>query len=404
MKRSAFIGAAVGLACAAGFAGCGDTKTGTAGGGSGDSGKPIKIGFAMGFTGATNAYDGPVFDGARVAIQDLNAKGGIDGRKIEIVKADTKSDLPSVAPAGLSVLEKGADVVVTSCDYDFGAPAAREANKQGKFAIGCAGDPLYGKQGIGPLTFNTLTGTPVEAGVMSALAQKNGWKRAYVLADTTIQYSKRGCDYVEQSFKASGITVAGKDTFQNADNSISPQVGRMKSADADFIVLCSFLPGATSAIRQIRSAGIDLPIVGQAGVDGRIVAGGVPKLSDLYYTNIGSLRAESPVAELRRLGSEYDKLTGGGLAKTQDYAPILGYAAIETIARAVAGAGSTDGAEMAKAVEGFKDEKLVTGATTYSSECHTPIARAMAVSKVEQGKVKVVEAALNPVNVPKAPC
>ena len=53
MKRSAFIGAAVGLACAAGFAGCGDTKTGTAGGGSGDSGKPIKIGFAMGFTGAT---------------------------------------------------------------------------------------------------------------------------------------------------------------------------------------------------------------------------------------------------------------------------------------------------------------------------------------------------------------
>lgn len=418
MSRSYAAVSAAALVCAVALAACGGSSESSSGkaSSSGSSGtkasskasepkSPVKIGFAMGFTGGTNAFDGPVFGGAQVAIDEINAKGGIDGRKLEILKGDTRSDIPSVESAALDVLDQGAQIVVTSCDYDFGGPSARAANQQGKLAIGCAGDPLYGKQGIGPLTFNTLSTTPSEAGVIAALAQKKGWKRAYILADTTIQYSKRGCQYVEQALKATGIAIAGKNTFQNGDNSIAPQVSRIGPSGADFIALCSYLPGVTSAVRQIRSAGIEIPIAGQAGVDGGLIAGGVPHLSELYYPNYGSVHGGSPNPLLNRLGREYDALTDvPSLKETQDYAPILGYASIQTVAKAIEQTGSTDGATLAKAIEGFTDVELVSGKTSYSSQCHTPIERPWVVSMVKDGKVSVVDAALKPINLPKAPC
>ena len=58
-----------------------------------------------------------------VAVADINAAGGVDGRKIEVIHVDAKSDLNLSATAALEVIEKGADVVVPMCDADFGAPA-----------------------------------------------------------------------------------------------------------------------------------------------------------------------------------------------------------------------------------------------------------------------------------------
>ena len=55
---------------------------------------------------------------------------------------------------------------------DFGSPAARVANKAGKVAIGCAGGLAYGVQGVGPLTFNTYSGSATEGAIMAEWAHK----------------------------------------------------------------------------------------------------------------------------------------------------------------------------------------------------------------------------------------
>jgi branched-chain amino acid transport system substrate-binding protein len=363
---------------------------------------PIKIGFAMGFTSWANAFDGPVFNGAKLAIEDINAAGGINGRLLEILEADTQSDLTKVEAAALTVLDQGAHIVVTTCDYDYGAPAARAANKQGVLAIGCAGDPLYGKEGIGPLSFNVLATTPNEAGVMSSFAQRKGWTNAYLFADTSIQYSLRGCDYIEESFTATGIGVAGKDTFQNSDTSVAPQVSRMKSTDADFIVLCSYVPGVTAAIRQIRAAGIDLPILGMLGVDGRLVSTGTENLSDLYYLNLGSIRPDSTSLFLIELGVRYEEMVGN--FETSDYGPILGYTEIQAVALAIEATGSTDGATLAAYMETFQNVPTAVGPLTYSTQCHAPINGRMFVAEVQNGTVKFNADPMTPINVPEASC
>src|SRR5205823_3141185 len=159
----------------------------------------------------------------------------------------------------------------------------------------------------------------------------------------------------------------------NKDASIAPQVAGLRTASrsADVVVLCSYLPGVTGAVRQIRAAGIKLPILGQLGVDGRVISGGVPNLSNFFYVNVGSIHGDDPDARLDRLGRAYQKLVG--TLKVQDYAPILGYAEVEAITAALKKTGGdTNGAKLAKAMEGFKNEPFLVK-LTYSSKCHTPL-------------------------------
>ena len=87
----------------------------------------IVVGFATAETGFMQAYDKPAQDAAMIRIDEINEAGGLLGKQIEVVNADTKTDRAEGAKAGLSVIDAGADMVVVSCDYDFGAPAALTA-------------------------------------------------------------------------------------------------------------------------------------------------------------------------------------------------------------------------------------------------------------------------------------
>ena len=87
----------------------------------------IVVGFATAETGFMQGYDKPAQDAAMIRIAEINAAGGLLGKQIEVVNADTKTDRAEGAKAGLAVIDEGADMVVVSCDSDFGSPAARAA-------------------------------------------------------------------------------------------------------------------------------------------------------------------------------------------------------------------------------------------------------------------------------------
>src|SRR5262245_59497915 len=76
----------------------------------------VTIGFAIALSGWMNAYDGPPLNGAKMAIEEFNAKGGILGKQIKAVIADTKTDVVEGAKAGAEVIAKGAQFMGVSCD------------------------------------------------------------------------------------------------------------------------------------------------------------------------------------------------------------------------------------------------------------------------------------------------
>jgi len=95
--------------------------------------KPILIGFAIAQTGYQLPFD-TGYKTAEIAIEEMNVKGGLLGRKLVTAYCDTKSDREQGAKCGQEMVEKGADLVVVSCDYDLGAPAALVAARAGKIA------------------------------------------------------------------------------------------------------------------------------------------------------------------------------------------------------------------------------------------------------------------------------
>src|SRR3954453_10759288 len=97
--------------------------------------KPIVIGIATAQTGFIAAFDKPAVTGAMIAIADISKSGGVLGRPLKVVTADTKSDLNLGAQAGLSVISKGADVMLVTLDFNYGGPAARAAQSHGLVAV-----------------------------------------------------------------------------------------------------------------------------------------------------------------------------------------------------------------------------------------------------------------------------
>jgi branched-chain amino acid transport system substrate-binding protein len=79
----------------------------------------LTVGFAIAKSGWMEAYDTPAATAAMIRIEEINAAGGLLGRQIKVVEADTRTDRAESAKAGLDVLDQGAEMMVVSCDYDF---------------------------------------------------------------------------------------------------------------------------------------------------------------------------------------------------------------------------------------------------------------------------------------------
>lgn len=365
--------------------------------------EPIVIGAAVSLTGFLTQIDIPILNGMEIAIEEVNANGGVLGRQLQLIRADTKTDIANVPVAALEVIENGADIVVTTCDYDFGGPAARAANETGILAIGCSGSHLYGVQGIGRLTFNTHSGNATEAATIAEFAYSNGWRNPYYLVDPSLEYTKGLCEDFEKVFDnfAGRPSAVGRDTFEPADPSIAPQITRFRATgeSADVIVLCSVQPAEGSAIRQIRASGIDLPIMSGQGAEGTFWLEAVPDVNDVYHDAVGSLGGDDPRPEVNEFFEKYEAKFGPAPTSY----PLFGYATVQTIVKAIEAAGSTEGEALADALDQWKDEEVILGPTTYTPDCHIPLGRGFPIMHWQNGKNVFVEF-INPSRVPEAPC
>ena len=349
--------------------------------------KPV-FGLVMSFSGWFAPVDADTIAGAKLAVADVNAAGGVLGQPIEVVEFDNKSEPPLGADGAVDVIGKGAKAILFPSDFDFGAPGAYVAQQKDVIAFSGASDPKFGVQGVGPLAYSTSNASQAQGALLAEWAYKQkGWKNAYVLLDNTIAYTKSLC----ASFATRWTELAGKegllgqDTFLNNDPSIAAQVTRITGLPKkpDLVFFCSYAPGGPSAIRQIRAAGIDAAIVTGESLDGDYWIGSVPDLSNFYVISYGSKYGDDPDAEVngffKRFEAKYNK-------KADVSYGLRGYAAVQAWAIAAKQAGSLDGAKVAAALDTFDKKSLVIGPTTYTPKLHIQTTRPMAILQATNGK------------------
>jgi branched-chain amino acid transport system substrate-binding protein len=354
----------------------------------------IVFGFSVAQSGPIAAYDDNGTKTAQVFIDDVNANGGLLGKKLRAVFADTKSDRAEGAKAGQEVLRQGADVVFSTCDYDFGAPAALQAQKAGKISIFmCAEDPKAGIAGVGPLSFTSSVAAQVQGASLAEWGyEKKGYRAGYVLLDDSIEYDKSVCAGFDWMFPKKGGKIVGRDTFKNGDASIASQVTRLRNAlsgeKIDAIMLCTYLPGGSSAIRQIRAAGIDLPILNGSSMDGTYWLDAVPDLTNFYVPVQGSIYGDEPRPEVAALIERYKKKFNE--APVTQYAfPI--YTILQLWAKAVEKAGTVDAAKVVAVMNTFKDEPTILGPRSYTPKLHIQDQAPYSIVSISNRTGKVLE-------------
>ena len=353
----------------------------------------IIVGFATAQSGFMQAYDKPAEDAARIRIDEINKAGGLLGKQIETVAADTKTDRAEGAKAGLEVLDKGADLVVVSCDYDFGAPAALAAEAAGKVSFFlCAESVKAGIQGVGPHSFSASVLAAVQGATMAewAYTKKNA-RNFYRLLDTWTEYNKGICDGFDWMLpRLKDAKLVGDDTFKNDDASIAAQITRIKSLpqEPDAIMLCTMMPGAVSAVKQIRAAGIKAPILNGSGMSGGYWLSAIPDLSNFYVPDQGSVYGDDPNPKVNEFNATYKKVTGSDPSSQYVYP---GYVMIDVWAKAVERAKTTDADAVVAELEKMKDEPTLFGPRTFTSELHHQNKGRYLITEINNGKPKVID-------------
>lgn len=348
----------------------------------------ITVGFAIARTGWMEAYDTPAATAARIRIDEINQSGGLLGQQIRVVEADTKTDRAEAAKAGLDVIDQGAQMMVVSCDYDYGAPAALAAEAQGmnSFFL-CAEDVKAGVQGVGPFSFSSSVLAAVQGATMAEWSHaRRDARSAYVLEDTYIEYNKGICKGFDWMFpQLEGASIVGRDTFKNDDASIASQITRIKALprQPDVIMLCSVMPGAAAAVRQLRAAGITSLILNGSAVDGSYWLDAVPDLSGFVVPVQGSIYGDDPRPEVEAFNKAYEARTGARPASQYAYP---GYVLIDLWAKAVERAGTVDGAAVTAELEKMRDEPTIFGPRTFTAELHHQNTALMQIVEITGGK------------------
>jgi branched-chain amino acid transport system substrate-binding protein len=382
------------LACASALllGACGGDDGGSASSGGSDtapkSSEPIVIGAAVAASGFVEPFDKPGLNAFKLAMEDINAEGGIDGRKLELIEGDTRSDINGTPAVAQDLISRKAEVMLVTCDYDFGAPAANVAQKAGivSFTL-CATSPKFGVQGIGDKAYDPMASVGNEGAVLATWAISKGWKKADVMLDGSLAYTRGLCSSFTKFFKELGGEIVAEQKVKQDGTSNGTQVNRLASSGADVAIVCSYPPGGASLVRAIRAADIDIPLISGNGFAGEYWTDAVPGLKDFYAIANSSLFGDDPNDEVNEFTKKY--VAKYGTPSTSSAAG--GYAIGQMLKDAIKRAGGTDGAKLSAALNELKEFPTIVGPVSYDETTHIALDRPLAILRFTDGKAAYEE-------------
>jgi branched-chain amino acid transport system substrate-binding protein len=350
----------------------------------------IVIGWAFDSKGAMAPFDNPALAAAKLRVAQLNAKGGVSGRKLEIRTCDTQGNKATVAKAcALRLLGQKANVLFTTCDVDLAAPVVQTAINRGVLAIApCIGTDQMGPKRFGTkgrLAFSFGNVAQDEGSAMAQYARSRGWKTALIATDTVIVYFKDVVKAFEVRFKQLGGTIVAKESYQSlGGNNVQNAVSRLNAKKADVIVTST--AGAFGAlstlISGLRTLGNNTPVLNSWAGDGTYWVPQNPKVTNYWFVTFASCFGDDPVPGVNALAKKVKAGTGGF---------ITGPSAIDGLVTAIKRAnGSTKGSDLANVMEKFKNVSTISGKVSFSAKLHTVFGRRYRVIRIQNNVPKVV--------------
>lgn len=351
--------------------------------------EPIRIGALYNVTGGMSSIDGPSLNGAKLAVKQINEAGGLlDGRPIELVAIDTRTDQQETAKGAQRLISEGVVAAIGFSDTTFVMAAAPLFQDAGiPFVTSGATHPML-PQWVGDYMFMTPFGDDDQSFAIADYAYDElGARRVVVWTDNSMDFTKALSKFFKERFTARGGEIVAEDFFMMGDTDFSAQIARLKAVQPppDAVFISAIPSEAGLSVKQIREAGLDLPIVSGDGFDTELVATVPgPELANDVYFSTHTYRADDRpevLAFIEAYRAEY------GRDPENAFAP-LGYDALRLVADAIRRAGSAEPKAIRDALAATRGFEGVTGEISYTRPSMVP-PKPVSIISVHNGKYKV---------------
>jgi branched-chain amino acid transport system substrate-binding protein len=365
---------------------------GTTGGHAATAASPIVIGWAFDQKGQMAPFDDPALAAAKIRVAQINAKGGVGGRKLQIKTCDTQNNDQAKAKAcARSLLGAGANIIFTTCDVDFATPVVQEAINRGVLAVApCIGTDQMGPKRFaakGKLAFSFGNVAQDEGSAMAEYAHRRGWKTASLATNTLLVYFKNIVQAFDKRFTQLGGKIVDRESYATGANNVGAAVTRLNSKKADVIVTSTSFGELPALVSGLRSLGNKTPIINSWAGDGTYWLPKSPKVTNYYCVTYASVFGDDPSKDVRKMIAAMKK--AGAPPGTGGF--VGGAAAIDGVVTAIKRAhGSTQGAALAAQLVKFKKVPAFASRISFSASLHTVFGRQYRVIQINNNKAKLV--------------
>ena len=355
-RRYLFLFAAL-LALTLVTAGCGG------GGEESAEGETIKIGFLGGLTGGHSHYGIETLKGMKMAVEDINAAGGVNGKMLEIVEGDHGSNSSEAANVTQKLITQGVSAIVGDPTTGITKSAAQIC-QPAEVILLSAGAVGPGIVEIGDYIYrDTLLDAVAAPAVTKYLAEDLGWKKVALVTTTGLSYSEGLTDIFKPALADNGIEIVAEQSIMEKDTNFSAQVTQLTQKEFDGVVFTGYYTEGALFMKEMRKQGLNQVLVGGDGLLGKELyeLGGDAVQGSMVYAGF-AVDSENASGKTAEFIEKYKAANNGALP---DMFPAQGYDAVMLLADAMKAAESSDPKVFKTSLAETADWEGVTGVITF---------------------------------------
>lgn len=345
--------------------------------GCGDKGT-IKIGAIDPLTGGQAVFGQDSLNGKKMAVEEINAKGGVLGKQIELISEDDGAQAAQAATVATKLITQDKVVAISGAHGSSCTLAVMEVLN--KYGIPCvtpgSSSPKVTSSGCDWIS-RGIPDDRLQSRILVKYAKETDGATKIGVMYSNDDYGKGGFDAAVLAGEEYGIEVIGE-TFMTDDQNFTTQISKLKDAGCDAVMIWTVYAPASLICKQIRDMGWEVNLYGAPGMNN-------PQTFELSDGTVDGLIGTTGFVDsdpdeyvqdwIKRYEEKY------GIAASQTAA--VGYDSIMLIAEAIERAGNTDPEAVQKEIRSTKDFKSLKGMLTINSEtgeyeCEVRLTRANA--------------------------
>ena len=354
--------------------------------GCGKSTDTIKIGEFASLTGKEATFGVSSHEGTVLGVEQINAAGGLLGKKLELLTEDDLSKAGEPATAVNKLISRDGVVAILGEVASSRSLEAAPICQQSQIPMISPSSTNPKVPETGDYIFRVCFIDPFQGTVMANFASKTlKAKKVAIFKDVKSDFSIGLAKFFKEGFLANGGQIVSELDYSGGDKDFKAQLTEIKSAGPDAVFVPGYYTDVALICIQAKQLNLTVPLFGGDGWESdQLVKIGQDAVEGNYFSTHYAPSVDTP--QSMKFVADYEKRFDG---KVPDAMSALGFDSVTVLADAIKRAGTTEGAKVREALAATKDFPCVTGTTSINS--HRDATKPAVILQVKGGKFNYIE-------------